>query len=183
PSPVQVINSEVSTLQGLVDTTEILQKSTLASGSFQVNNQLTGFVTTGGPGANTVRLRGLRANRTPILLNGRRVGPPGTRGTVGPVDLNTIPSSIVDRYEILKDGASSIYGSDAVAGVINIITKSHMDGGQLEVFGDIGFKRGGEQFDGTAAWGKVWNRGYFNGSLDYYQKKVLPRGRGHPPTR
>jgi iron complex outermembrane receptor protein len=176
PSPVQVINSEVSTLEGLVDSTKILQQSSLASGSFQVNNQLTGFVTTGGPGANTVGLRGLGATRTLILLNGHRVGPAGTRGTVGPVDLNVIPSSIVDRFEILKDGASSIYGSDAVAGVINIITKSHLDGGEIDLYGDRAFKAGADEYSATAAWGKVFDRGYVNGSFNYYEQRVLRRG-------
>eukprot|EP01030_Chromulinospumella_sphaerica_P016032 gene16032-15840_t len=78
-APIQVITSEQSSLEGLVDTAEILQQSSVAAGSFQVNNQLTGFVTDGGPGANTISLRGLGATRTLVLLNGKRVGPAGTR--------------------------------------------------------------------------------------------------------
>ncbi|MDQ0463467.1 iron complex outermembrane receptor protein [Caulobacter ginsengisoli] len=175
-APIQVITAEQSTLEGLVDTTEILQQSTIASGSFQVNNQLTGFVTDGGPGANTISLRGLGATRTLVLLNGRRVGPAGTRGTVGPVDLNVIPNSIVERFEILKDGASSIYGSDAVAGVINIITKQNYDGIELNVFGNIPFEQGGETFRLSGAWGKTFDRGYINIAADYYEQKVLRRG-------
>ncbi len=175
-APIQVITAEQSTLEGLVDTTEILQQSTIASGSFQVNNQLTGFVTDGGPGANTISLRGLGATRTLVLLNGRRVGPAGTRGTVGPVDLNVIPNSIVERFEILKDGASSIYGSDAVAGVINIITKQNYDGIELNAFTNIPFEQGGETYRLSAAWGKTFDRGYFNIAADYYEQKVLRRG-------
>lgn len=175
-APIQVITAEQSTLEGLVDTTQILQQSTIASGSFQVNNQLTGFVTDGGPGANTISLRGLGATRTLVLLNGRRVGPAGTRGTVGPVDLNVIPNSIVERIEILKDGASSIYGSDAVAGVINIITKQNYDGVELNVFGTQPFEQGGETYRISAAWGKTFDRGYFNIAADYYEQKVLRRG-------
>ena len=64
-SPIQVITGETQTLQGLVDTAEVLQRSSLASGSFQVNNQLTGFVTTGGPGVNTINLRGLGSKQQP----------------------------------------------------------------------------------------------------------------------
>ncbi len=174
-APIQVITSEQSSLEGLVDTAEILQQSSVASGSFQVNNQLTGFVTDGGPGANTISLRGLGATRTLVLLNGKRVGPSGTRGTVGPVDLNVIPNSIVERFEILKDGASSIYGSDAVAGVINIITKSNLDGLELNVYGNIPFEEGGEQYRGSIAWGKTWDRGYLNASLNYQESKILRR--------
>lgn len=174
-APIQVITSEQSTLEGLVDTTEILQQSTIASGSFQVNNQLTGFVTDGGPGANTISLRGLGATRTLVLLNGRRVGPAGTRGTVGPVDLNVIPNSIVERFEILKDGASSIYGSDAVAGVINIITKQNYDGIELNAFANVPFEQGGETYRLSAAWGKTFDRGYINAAADYYEQKVLRR--------
>ena len=174
-SPIQVITGETQTLQGLVDTAEVLQRSSLASGSFQVNNQLTGFVTTGGPGVNTINLRGLGSNRNLVLLNGRRVGPAGTRGTVGPVDLNVIPQSVVNRIEILKDGASSIYGSDAIAGVTNIITNDRIDGGQVEAYANLGEQSGGETFRINGTWGKTFDRGYLNISADYYEMKVLRR--------
>ncbi len=175
-APIQVITAESSTLEGLVDTTEILQQSSVASGSFQVNNQLTGFVTDGGPGANTISLRGLGATRTLVLLNGRRVGPAGTRGTVGPVDLNVIPQSIVERFEILKDGASSVYGSDAVAGVVNIITKSNFDGVEMSAYANQSFEGGGESYRVNAAWGKTFDRGYVNIAVDWYKQEVLRRG-------
>ena len=174
-SPIQVITGETQTLQGLVDTAEVLQRSSLASGSFQVNNQLTGFVTTGGPGVNTINLRGLGSNRNLVLLNGRRVGPAGARGTVGPVDLNVIPQSVVNRIEILKDGASSIYGSDAIAGVTNIITNDRIDGGQVEAYANMGEQRGGETFRINGTWGKTFDRGYLKISADYYEQKVLRR--------
>ncbi|MBI5939937.1 MAG: TonB-dependent receptor [Caulobacterales bacterium] len=174
-APIQVITAEQSTLEGLIDTAEILQGSSVASGSFQVNNQLTGFVTDGGPGARTLSLRGLGANRTLILLNGRRVGPAGTRGTVGPVDLNVIPQSIVERFEILKDGASSIYGSDAVAGVANIITRSNFDGFEVTAFASQPFEQGGESYRVNASWGRTFDRGYVNVSADWAKQEVLRR--------
>lgn len=174
-APIQVITAEQSTLEGLIDTAEILQGSSVASGSFQVNNQLTGFVTDGGPGARTLSLRGLGANRTLILLNGRRVGPAGTRGTVGPVDLNVIPQSIVERFEILKDGASSIYGSDAVAGVANIITRSNFDGFEITAFASQPFEEGGESYRMNAAWGRTFDRGYVNVAVDWAKQEVLRR--------
>src|SRR3546814_9334027 len=63
-----------------------------------------------------------------VLINGRRAGPAGIRGAVAPFDLNVLPLSVVRQVEILKTGASSIYGSDAVAGVVNILTRDDLDG-------------------------------------------------------
>lgn len=172
-SPIQVITSEQSTLQGLVDTGDILQKSSAASGSFQSNNLLTGYVITGGENISSVSLRGLGANRTLVLLNGRRLAPAGQGGTVGPVDLNVLPSSIIDRTEILKDGASSIYGSDAVAGVVNIMTKKDFDGVEMNAYGSVPTRGEGEtyRFSGTA--GKVFDKGYVNLTFDYNEQKAL----------
>jgi len=172
-SPIQVITAEQSTLQGLADTGEILQKSSVASGSFQSNNLLGNYVITGGANVSTVSLRGLGANRTLVLLNGRRVSPAGQGGTVGPVDLNVLPSSIVSRTEILKDGASSIYGSDAVAGVVNIMTKTDFDGIELNAFGSVPTRGEGEQYRFSAVVGKVFDKGYINISADYNELKAL----------
>ncbi|MBI1685003.1 TonB-dependent receptor domain-containing protein [Caulobacter hibisci] len=175
-SPIQVINAETSSLEGLVNTAEVLQGSVAATGSFQVNNQLTGYVTDGGPGANSISLRGLGANRTLVLFNGRRVGPAGTRGTVGPVDLNVIPQAIVERQDILKDGASSVYGSDAVAGVINIVTKTNLDGGVINLYTNQSFEGGGEVYNLSTAWGKTFDRGHFSIAAEYNERKILRRG-------
>src|SRR5699024_5895627 len=100
----------------------------ISGGTDQINNAYGGFVTNGGPGANTLSLRGLGATRTFLLLNGRRVAPAGSRGSVRSADLNVLPTAMIERIEVLKDGASSIYGSDAVAGVVNIITRNNIDG-------------------------------------------------------
>jgi iron complex outermembrane receptor protein len=177
-SPIQVITSEQSELEGLVNTTEIIQSSSLASGSFQVADELTGYNVTGGPGVNTISLRGLGANRTLVLLNGRRLTPSGVRGTVGPVDLNTIPNAMIDRVEILKDGASSIYGSDAVAGVVNYITKTDYDGGRVRVYGNAPFAKGGggQEYSAEASWGKTFERGYLSAAASYYKQMALRRG-------
>jgi iron complex outermembrane recepter protein len=175
-SPVQVITSEQSTLEGLVDTSEILQGSSLATGSQQINNQFTGFVTEGGPGANTISLRGLGAQRTIVLLNGRRLSPAGSRGQVGSVDLNVIPSSIIDRIEILKDGASSIYGSDAVAGVINVITNADLDGGIISANGNVTEHGGADTWAADGAWGTVFDRGQFMVSGEYFDREAMTWG-------
>lgn len=171
--PVQVITAEESTLEGLVDPTEILQSSTAAATAGQINNYFTGFLTTGGPGVNTISLRGLGAQRTLVLINGRRAGPAGARGTVGPTDLNVIPGSLIERYEVLTDGASSIYGSDAVAGVINIITKQNFDGGTLTAYTSQPLESGGEEYQANASYGWTTDRGYLSAGLDYYERKPL----------
>jgi len=132
PSPVQVITRDEATLAGLASTAEILQSNAVTGGTQQINNLFSGFVTNGGPGVNTVGLRGLGPNRTLVLLNGRRVAPAGSRGSVGSADLNVLPSALIERIEVLRDGASSVYGSDAVAGVINIVTKDNLEGITVE---------------------------------------------------
>jgi iron complex outermembrane receptor protein len=175
-APVQVITGEQATLEGLVDTTELLQQSTIASGSFQLNNQLTGFVTEGGGNINSVSLRGLGAQRTLVLLNGRRVGPAGTRGQVQAVDLNVIPQSLIERVEILKDGASSIYGSDAIAGVINIITRTNLDGFEASAYYNRSVDGGGDTQRYTVGWGTTFDRGYIQAGFDYYRQDALTRG-------
>ncbi len=152
-SPIQIITAEVATLEGLVDTASLLQGSSLASGSTQLNNTFQNFVTNGGVGAQTLDLRGCGDTRTLVLLDGKRPGASGTRGAVSSLDLNVIPQSIVERIEILKDGASTIYGSDAVCGVVNIITRDSVDG--FEVNGTISqpFESGGEEYNLSAAYG------------------------------
>ncbi len=174
PDPIQVISSADATLRGFTDTASIIQQSTIAANSSQVNNYYTGYVVNGGPGVNTVSLRGLGTDRTLVLLDGQRMGPAGVSGSVGAVDLNTIPSTIIDHIDILKDGASSIYGSDAVAGVVNIITKTNLDGGEANAYAKP--SNGGDEYDASLAYGKVWERGYANFSADFYDRVALEDG-------
>jgi iron complex outermembrane recepter protein len=82
-------------------------------------------------GASTAALRGLRATETLVLLDGQRLANNVALGTG--VDLNTIPFAAIDHIEVLREGASSLYGSDAIAGVINFITKKNYDGGEVNV--------------------------------------------------
>ncbi|HEX5008657.1 MAG TPA: TonB-dependent receptor, partial [Hyphomonadaceae bacterium] len=152
-APIQVITAEASTLEGLVDTAEILQGSSIAQGSTQLNNTFGNFVVEGGPGIASVSLRGLGAQRSLILLNSQRPGPAGVRGQVGAFDLNVIPDSIIERIEILKDGASSIYGSDAVAGVVNIITRSSVDRPELNIQYNATEQGGGNTLSANGAIG------------------------------
>ncbi|MDE2930735.1 MAG: TonB-dependent receptor [Chloroflexota bacterium] len=173
-SPITVINSETSALAGLLDTADILQGSTVATGQ-QIDDSFSGFVTDGGPGARSVSLRGFGAQRTLVLVNGRRWGPSGVRGATNSVDLTAIPSSVVARYEILKDGASSIYGADAIAGVVNVITKQRFEGFQVNIEGLFPHSDGGEERGIDATWGRVGDTWSFSVSGSYATNDELRR--------
>ena len=172
PSPVQVVTSAEATMAGFVTASEVLQSTAIAGGTSQINNLYGGYVTNGGPGANTLSLRGMGANRTLVLLNGRRVAPAGSRGSVGSADLNVIPSALIERIEVLRDGASSIYGSDAVAGVVNIITKKNFDGVTIDLQRNMPMDIGGagatNRFAISA--GGTSDRGYLMGSFEYLDR-------------
>jgi outer membrane receptor protein involved in Fe transport len=83
-----------------------------------------------------VNLRGLGSNATLVLVNGRRLGGAGEKGDF--TDISTLPSIAVDRVEILLDGASAIYGSDAVGGVVNVLMRRNLDGGEIRIEGGEG---------------------------------------------
>jgi len=178
PSPIQVVTREESTLAGFASTTEVLQGTAVTSGSSQINNSYGGFVTDGGPGANTLSLRGLGATRTLILLNGRRVAPAGSRGAVGSADLNVLPTAMIERIEVLKDGASSIYGSDAVAGVVNVITRNNIDGITLEAQLNAPMEAdgAGKQTRYSVVAGLQGDRFHLSGSAEYYNREEITLG-------
>lgn len=177
PDPVTLIDPEVARREGKFDTAETLQSSPIAAGSTQITAAISSnFVTQGGQGTQTIDLRGLGPNRTLVLLNGRRAGPAGTRGAVAAFDLNVLPQSIVSRVDVLKTGASSIYGSDAVAGVVNLITKKDTGGLQLDANVSVPRQGGGEQYRISAIYGKDFGRGHITVAADYYRQKELARG-------
>jgi iron complex outermembrane receptor protein len=177
PDPVARIDPVIAQQQGKLDTADMLQSSPIAAGSTQITSAISSnFVTNGGPGSETIDLRGLGPNRTLVLLNGRRAGPAGTRGGVSSFDLNVLPQSIVKQVDILKTGASSIYGSDAIAGVVNLITKTDFNGLQLDGFVSAPLHTGGEQESISALWGKASERGHIMVALDYFHNRELNRG-------
>lgn len=175
-SPLQIIRSDDSAIAGFTSTAEVLQGTAVTGGQGQINNAFGGFVTDGGPGANTLGLRGFTPTRSLILLNGRRLAPSGTRGSVGAADLNTLPAALVDRIEVLKDGASSIYGSDAVAGVVNIITKRNINGVTGEVRLTAPQGGGGAERRASLVGGFVSDRFYISGSYEYGERTNLTLG-------
>jgi len=124
--PVFSLSREDIVSQGLTSVGDVIQNLT-SNGS-----TLNSTYNNGGNGETRVSLRNLGSNRTLVLVNGRRwVG--GT-GLGGAVDLNTIPSAAVERIEVLKDGASSIYGSDAIAGVVNVILRNNFEGAEANAY-------------------------------------------------
>jgi outer membrane receptor protein involved in Fe transport len=175
-NPIDIITINQAENEGIKTLGELLRTSTSTSGSSQLIAALgVGFVTDGGVGTETVSLRGLGANRTLVLLNGRRAGPAGTRGAVSGFDLNTIPLSSVERIEILKDGASSLYGSDAVAGVVNIITRKG-DSKTINVDISQPFESGGEEKRINFSYGEEFVNSSFRVTGDYRKSTELKRG-------
>jgi|GEM_PF-1399552 len=122
-SPVSVFSMDDIAKTGAVTVTEFLQTNA-AAGGFNESQSLSQA-----KGAASVGIKNLSSEYTLVLLNGRRI-PKNTLGGVF-TDINQLPMAAVERIEVLSDGASAIYGSDAVAGVINIITKKDFDGFQL----------------------------------------------------
>ncbi|MCJ8293631.1 MAG: TonB-dependent receptor [Colwellia sp.] len=137
-SPVTVISSDFIAKSGFTSVQEILSMQPAASGM-----SLGATSNNGSGGSATVNLRGMGVQRTLVLLNGRRMVASGT-GADSSVDLNTIPVSMIQSIEILKDGASAVYGSDAIAGVVNIITKKDFEGTEITADGSITDKGDGE---------------------------------------
>ena len=137
-SPVTVISSDFIVKSGYTSVQEILSAQPAASGM-----SLGASSNNGSGGSATVNLRGMGVQRTLVLLNGKRMVASGT-GANSSVDLNTIPVSMIKTIEILKDGASAVYGSDAIAGVVNIITKKDFQGTELKAEGSITDKGDGE---------------------------------------
>jgi iron complex outermembrane recepter protein len=127
PAPVTVLSSEQVTSSGKVSIGDFLQ--TLPEQGGAINTQ----VNNGGDGTTEVSLRSLGSQRTLVLLNGRRMVAGGTSAGAT-VDLNSIPTAAIERIEILKDGASAVYGSDAIAGVVNIITKRKLNGTEASAY-------------------------------------------------
>ena len=165
-SPLQVISGDISREAGLIDATAILQDSTAAAGQ-QVDLTFSGFVLDDGPGSTSLDLRGLGASRTLILVNGRRVAPAGVEGAPGNPNLGFIPGTLISRYELLLDGASSVYGSDAVAGVTNAILRKDFDGFDARIIHRENDHSAGPETGLTLTWGRDWDRGFVGMGLEY----------------
>lgn len=175
-SPVEVITTETTQAAGIITTSEALQTSQAALGSGQTGGATSSPASLGGAGVATVSLRGLGPQRTLVLMNGRRLNPAGARGQVVSADLNTIPGSAVQRTEVLMDGASSVYGSDAVAGAVNIITRTDVDGLIIEGSANHPLEGGGDTAAWSATLGNTFERGHFLASFQFTDQQALLAG-------
>ncbi len=152
--PVSVINAEELAKQGSPTVVQIIKALPAAAGSIGEANRFLGA----SAGIATVNLRGFGAARTLVLFNGRRLAPSVAPPAGGAVDINLLPTAAFGRIEVLKDGAAATYGSDAVGGVVNFISRTDLDG--FEVSADYSYidKSDGD-YNLTAAWGKRFDRG------------------------
>ena len=142
--PVQIITGEDLKRQGITTAEQLI--STLSGNGSGLDNlasnaDVVAGAQRGNNGASSANLRGQGAASTLVLLNGRRVAAHGLNG--GVVDLSSIPMAAIDRIEILKDGASAIYGTDAIGGVINFILKKDYQGMEVQAFKDVTQQGGG----------------------------------------
>ena len=128
--PILVITAQQIKATGLSTIGQVLQSLTSSGGALNTMANDGGNFTYTGGGQTNVALRNLGANRTLVLVNGKR----WITGLDGTVDLNTIPVAIIDHIEVLQDGASAIYGSDAIAGVVNIITIQRFTGSEANAY-------------------------------------------------
>ncbi|MDG5900263.1 TonB-dependent receptor [Shewanella xiamenensis] len=168
-SPVTVINAADIAMTGEKTVADVLNNS--AINSFGSWRGVSGYGS-GASSTSNVNLRGLGSSATLVLLDGRRM--PGTSSSSGSVaDTSSIPMAIVERIEILRDGASAVYGSDAVAGVINIITKKEFDGLQLDYSTEQPSVEGGDANRLSIATGYNTDKGNITLTYEYYDTKAV----------
>ena len=168
--PITVIDAEAIERSGAISVENLLQQLPASAGF--AGSQTSAYWTAGGWGTTQVNLRGLGVNRTLVLLNGRRVVS-GGNGANNSVDLNMIPVAMIERMEVLKDGASAIYGADAVAGVVNIITKKNFDGVEASVRYGQTFQQDGEEGAVDLVWGMTGDRGSIMAAINYSESGAV----------
>ncbi len=152
-SPMSVLTAEDLSVSGNLTLENFIQDLPAVNGG-----DFGAGVNNGNPGVASVSLRGLGPNRTLVLVNGKRFASAAVDGFV---DLNTIPTAIVERIEVLRDGASTVYGTDAIAGVVNIITKTDFEGVNLEFGYDVTDENDGQMYNLSAVFGNSFDRGNF----------------------
>ncbi|HKO67164.1 MAG TPA: TonB-dependent receptor, partial [Burkholderiaceae bacterium] len=174
--PVTIIRSEELIRQGVTTAEQAVNRISANQSGVGVSQSV--GASTGG--AAQADLRGLgaqsAANKTLVLLNGRRLASSAIVGLEGAVDLNAIPLNSIDRIEVLRDGASAIYGTDAIGGVINFILRRDYTGIELAAEGQWPRDSGGDErrFTALAGWGNL-DKDRFNimGSIDYRKQDVM----------
>jgi iron complex outermembrane receptor protein len=168
--PVDVIGVDELQRRGSPNTIDLIKSLPVSGPVLGDTNQ---FSTTaqGQVGAGTINLRSIGSQRTLVLVNGRRVTVSAGAGSGG-VDTNMLPVSAIGRVEVLKDGAAATYGSDAIAGVVNFITRKNFDG--LEVSGDYRYVDGSNgDYTFNAVYGKSYEKADILISAGYQRRSEL----------
>lgn len=173
PAPITVVSADQIKAAGFTSVPEVLRSLSQNSGSVQGQQNTTGAQST--PGAQAVDLRGIGPNHTLVLVNGRRIAdfPLPLNGKSNFTDIGNIPLGMIDRIEILTGSASAVYGSDAMAGVINFILKKSTDGTTIDYrYGDTSHG-GGASHDLTLTTG--FENGNFTGivGIEFQNKQPL----------
>ncbi|WP_440055277.1 TonB-dependent receptor domain-containing protein [Pseudoalteromonas sp. T1lg65] len=170
PTPVTVIGGVELENQGITNVNDLLAEMPQATVGLSPETT-TNYIYASG--LNTTDLRGLGSERTLVLVNGRRFVP----GTVGDtaVDLNNIPTSMIERVEIATGGAAAVYGADAVAGVVNIITKKSFDGIEVDASTSRPQQSGGEENFFSITGGQELDKLSFIASLNYTESKAYSK--------
>jgi iron complex outermembrane recepter protein len=170
PSPVQIIDREALDKTGYNSVSDVLRDITASA--FGGAREASGSTAAG---VATVNLRGLGATRTLVLLDGKRLP---ADPVAQAVDLNLIPMAAVERIDILKDGASATYGSDALGGVVNIITRKDFNGTEIKARGSLMREDGGERTDISLVNGTATNRSKVITVFNYRNnKRIFSRDR------
>lgn len=165
-SPVVILSRAEIRARGLASVGDVLQSLTVQSNATNTQANYSG------DGATRISLRGLGAQRTLVLVNGRRFVPGGL-GADASVDLNALPSTVIERIEVLKDGASAVYGSDAVGGVVNVITRTDLDGVEFESYQGISGNGDGAAVDLAFTAGIRKERGNLLFSAGYHDQRPV----------
>ena len=178
--PVITITADDIAKTGLQSIGDIIQQLSVSGSSLNTKFNSAGnfgFQPDGsgvGSGSTTISLRNLNAKRTLILVDGLRwVNESSASGVSAAVDLNTIPAGAVERIEILTDGASALYGSDAIAGVINIITKKSQDGAAVHLYYGDYSTGDGKTYNGDISFGGKADRYSFFFDLSHYKQNGI----------
>lgn len=170
PVPVTVIGRTEILSTGALNVADVLNQSPIAiAGTSNANSAFT----TSAVGLNTTALRNLGDERTLVLVNGRRFVSGKAPSDGYAVDLNSIPTSMIERIEILKSASSAVYGSDAVAGVVNIILRKDFEGIELNASTGISDESDREQYSVSITGGNAWDTGNVTIAFGYDDDKGL----------
>jgi outer membrane receptor protein involved in Fe transport len=169
-SPVFVLDKNTIAESGVNTIGDLVQQIPSISGAATnpaVNNG-------GGTGASNVELRGLGVERTLVLLNGRRMG--NVDNINNAVDINILPAAMIERVEVLKEGAGAVYGSDAIGGVVNFITRSDFDGFELGYDYGISGDSDGQANTVYLGWGTTGEKGSISVFRQYQKQDEISSG-------